>query len=210
MLYQTFLLVEYQFAHVNFFTSQQVALDHIFIHGWDPVREVHAYPPATGKLAVYSQEEFHMFTDFTIKSWVNIENDNLGPLFRNSSFWFCVEHYHFETITRDLKYNMNNKLEEHCITLEEENLKGFNNSKQWMQQADLTIPWHSVENLKMNFTLTTITLKPLGPVPNPECFQLHVSILFDNKVVPYKLKKVGVHNMCRIMMAGSRYYLIWM
>ena len=174
------IFLEYQFAHVNYFTNQQVTLDHIFIRDWDPVREVHAYPPATGKLAAYSREDILLFMDFTIRSWLDIETNDHGPLFRNSSLWLCVEHYNAGTVTRDLMYTMNTRLEEHCIILTED--QGFNNSKDWLLHSDLKIPWKTLENLKLNFSLSTITLHPLGPSPEPDCFKLHVSILFNNKV----------------------------
>ena len=168
---------------MNYYTNQQVTLDHIFIRDWDMVREVHAYPPSTGKLAVYRKEEFFNFMDYTIRSWGKIESDALGPFFRNSSFWFCVQHYKAGNITRDLKFTMDSKLEEHCITLEEDQITQFNNSQEWILQNNLTMPWHAVENLKINFSLTSVTLRPLGPVPQPDCFQFKVDILFDNKVL---------------------------
>jgi len=197
---QLWIFAEYRYAHVNYYTNQQVTLDHIFIRDWDMVREVHAYPPSTGKLAVYRKEEFFNFMDYTIHSWEEIESDALGPFFRNSSFWFCVEHYKAGNITRDLKFSMDTKLEEHCITLKEEEIVSFNTSKEWMLQNNLTMPWHAVERLRVNFSLTSVTLRPLGPVPQPDCFQFKVSILFDNKdhdgQIPFRLGMEPVRLHC--------------
>jgi len=197
---QLWIFAEYRYAHVNYYTNQQVTLDHIFIRDWDLVREVHAYPPSTGKLAVYRKEEFFNFMDYSIRSWGQIETDALGPFFRNSSFWFCVQHYKAGNITRDLKFTMDSKLEEHCITLEEDQMTKFNSSQEWMLQNNLTMPWHAVENLKINFSLTSVTLRPLGPVPQPDCFQFKVDILFDNKdhdgQIPLHLDMVPVRLHC--------------
>ena len=146
------------------------------------VREVHAYPPSTGKLAVYRKEEFFNFLDYVINSWADIETDALGPFFRNSTLGFCVEHYKAGNITRDLKFTMDTQLVEYCIHMEEDQLKTFNSSREWMIQNNLTMPWHAVERLNLNFSLTSVTLKPLGPVPQPDCFQFKINIRFDNKV----------------------------
>lgn len=178
---QLWIFAEYRYAHVNYYTNQQVTLDHFFIRDWDMVREVHAYPPSTGKLAVYRKGEFFNFMDYTVRSWADIETDALGPFFRNSSLSFCVQHYKAGNITRDLKFTMDSSLVERCIHLEEDQLKTFNSSREWMLQNNLTMPWHAVEKLNLNFSLTSVTLRPLGPVPQPDCFQFKINIRFDNK-----------------------------
>ena len=78
-------IAEYRYKHVNYYTNQQVTLDHFFIQNWDLAREIEVYPPSTGKLAVYGKEEFFNYIDFAVNSWANIETDALGPFFRNSS-----------------------------------------------------------------------------------------------------------------------------
>ena len=58
---------------------------------WDQVREVHAYPPSTGPLAIYQKTEFYDVMDFAILAYRGIEHEALGPFFRNSSVLVCVE-----------------------------------------------------------------------------------------------------------------------
>ena len=120
--------------------------------------------------------------DFTIKSWAEIETDALGPFFRNSSLSFCVEHYKAGNITRDLKFTMDTDLVTKCIYLQESELPSFNSSWEWMIENNLTMPWHAVERLRLSFNLTSVTLKPLGPIPQPDCFLFKIDIKFDNKV----------------------------
>ncbi len=50
-----------------------------------------------------------------------------------------------------------------------------------MHQNNLTMPWHAIEKLNIRFNLTSVTLKPLGPVQQPDCFQFKINIKFDNK-----------------------------
>ena len=177
--------LDYRFAHVNYNTHQQITLEHIFIRNWDIGREVYAFPPSTGKLAVYRKKEFFNFMDYTIHGWADIETDALGPFFRDSWLSFCVQHYKTGYITKDLTFTMDSHLVEHCIHMEEDQLKTFNNSREWMLQNNLTMPWHAVEKLNINFSLTSVNLRPLalGPVPQPDCFQFKINIRFDNKVL---------------------------
>ena len=115
---------------MNYYTNQQITLDHVFIRDWDLVREVHAYPPSTGKLAVYRKDEFFSFLDFTIGSWAGIETQALGPFFRNSSLQFCVEHLRVGNISRDLRFVLDRGLETRCLELHEEQLETWTNSSQ--------------------------------------------------------------------------------
>ena len=52
---------------------------------------------------------------------------------------------------------------------------------QWLAEGNMTVPWHAVERISLSFNLTSVTLKPLGPVPQPDCFMFSVGIVFDNK-----------------------------
>jgi hypothetical protein len=57
------------------------------------VREVHVYPPSTGTLAIYKKSEFYDVLDFAILAYRGIEEEALGPFFRNSSIVLCMEHF---------------------------------------------------------------------------------------------------------------------
>ena len=98
---------------------------------WDQVREIHAYPPATGKLALYTKQEFYKFTDFAVSTWSTIEDDALEPLFRNSSFSFCVERLRDINITKLLHIvTVDHKIDVTCLTLSHEDTKSFNDTRQ--------------------------------------------------------------------------------
>ena len=109
---------------------------------------------------------------------------------------FCVEHYRMGSITRDLVFSLDTQQVEHCIHLQEEELNLFNTSQEWMKEKNFTVPWYAVERLVvwssvlllslklsrmyLNFSLTSISLSPLGPDPQPNCFQFKTRIRFDN------------------------------
>lgn len=177
---QLWVFAEYRYAHVNYYTDQTVSFEHFFIKDWDQVREVHAYPPSTGKLALYRKSDFFIFVDFVVSGLKTIEDDALGPFFRNSSLGLCVEHYKAGNVSRDLNFVLDNTLESKCIFLAEKDLFSYNHASEWMEQNDLTMPWPAVESMVLNFSLTSVTLRPLGPVPTPDCFKFNIKIKLDN------------------------------
>ena len=67
-------------------------LQHLFLNGWDPTREIHAYPPALGTYALYRQSEFYDFVDFAVNNLQKLEKDAIGPFFMNSSVGMCIDH----------------------------------------------------------------------------------------------------------------------
>ena len=151
-----------------------------FLREWDQVREIHTYPPSTGKLAVYRRDEFFKFFDYMIENWKTIETVALGPFFRNSSLEFCVQHYKHGNISKDLNFSVDYSLKSECLYLTEEEAASVNSSKEWLLANNMTMPWHSVERLHLSFNLTSVTLKPLGPVPQPDCFMFKIHVTFDN------------------------------
>jgi hypothetical protein len=63
------------------------------VQDWDQVREVHAYPPSTGTLAIYKKSEFYDVMDYAIIAYRGIEQEALGTFFRNSSVRVCADLY---------------------------------------------------------------------------------------------------------------------
>ena len=50
-----------------------------------------------------------------------------------------------------------------------------------MDENDFILPWTSLETAFINLSLTTITLRPLGPYNTPDCFLFDVAIHLDNR-----------------------------
>jgi len=176
---QLWIFATYRYAHVNFYTDQTVSFQHFFLKGWDEAREIHAYPPALGKNALYRKSEFYEFVDFAVLNLARIEDDALGPFFRNSSLGLCAEHYKAANITKDLIIEMDTTMMTSCKFLSEQQIVDFNSSKEWL--ADFPITWPTVERIFLNFSLTSVTLNALGPEPTPDCFQFRLKIEVDNK-----------------------------
>jgi len=177
---QLWIFADYRYSHVNYYTDQTISFEHFFIKDWDQVREIHAYPPSTGILALYRKSDFFDFVDFVVNGMKNIESDGLGPFFRNSSLSLCVDHYKSGNISRDLKFEIDPQLVYRCIYLPEEELSSYNSSSEWLAQSNLTMPWPAIERITLAFNLTSVTLRPLGPVPTPDCFKFKIKINLDN------------------------------
>jgi len=176
---QLWIFATYRYAHVNFYTDQTVSFQHFFLKDWDEAREIHAYPPSLGKNALYRKSEFYEFVDFAATNLAQIEDDALCPFFRNSSLGLCMDHFDVAPISKDLMIEMNTTMRTDCKFIPEEEIHSFNSSKEWLE--DLNIYWPSVERLYLNFSLTSVTLKALGPVPTPDCFQFRLHINIGNK-----------------------------
>jgi len=177
---QLWIFGEYRYAHVNYYSDQTIAFEHFFIKDWDQVREVHAYPPSTGKLALYKKDDFFDFVDFTVQTYKEIETQALGPLFRNSSVSLCLNQYKEANVTKSLSFTLHSELQTECLTLPEKDLFRFNDTQQWFSENNFTMPWYAVHHIQLKFNLTSVTLKPLGPEPTPDCFQFRIKITLDN------------------------------
>ena len=140
------------------------------------VREVHAYPPPTGRLALYTKSDFYEFVDFAVATYGNIEDQALEPLFKNSTFQLCVEEFMHVNITNMLLATVNRNVITKCLELNDEDLKTFNNTKTWFKNENWTMNWFATETVRIRFNLTSIAFQSLGPEPTPDCFQFRIKI----------------------------------
>ena len=70
---------------------------------------------------------------------------------------------------------VNNK----CITIPDEALVNLN-SQNYLEKHDFRVPWDLLIEMKLSFSITTKTMKRLGPISGPECFKFNIDIHFDN------------------------------
>jgi hypothetical protein len=63
------------------------------LQDWDRVREVPVYPANTGVLAAYSRTELYAVLDFAVRAHGQVEEELLGPVFRNSSLQLCLTQF---------------------------------------------------------------------------------------------------------------------
>ncbi len=90
---QILVFGQFRYAHTNYYKDNHVAFEHLFLKDWDAAREINAYPPATGKYALYKKETFYAFFNYTANTLSTIEDVTVVPSIRNSTLDFCVESY---------------------------------------------------------------------------------------------------------------------
>ena len=193
---QLWVFANFHFGFVNYQTDQIIAFKHFFVKDWDPAREIHSYPPPMGKLAIYRKSEFYEFVDFAVGTFKDIETNSVSPFFRNSSLGLCVEHIKNGKISPD----DSNHLATDCVFMGAEDLTMYHSSQHWIDAENFTIPWPEVEIIFLNFSLTSVTLRPLGPLDGPDCFKFDIRLVFDNRhhsgQIPVKLITVPHQIIC--------------
>ena len=176
----------YRYAHTKYNTDNQIAFAHLFLKDWDAVREIHAYPPATGAYAIYRKATFFRYFDFIAQQYHNIDELTVNPVFRNGSFNFCQAHFARGQVLPNLTWSSDDGFSstswasEACIDIPWEDLGANFSSKPYLAQRNFQVQWDTIQAMHLNFTLQTMTFSQLGPLLGPECFIFDVGIHFDN------------------------------
>lgn len=169
-----------------------IALHHIFLSGWDSVREVAAYPPAAGPYAVYTKREFYDHVNQVVRQYANITTSAIGSFGYDSHdgslvpMTICKKFYRRgqvwpfnETLIFD------NSPARRCLPIE-----GIPaNDPRWyrfqtevyLNEHNFTIVFERLIQVKLKFTLKTVFLKSLSPFDTPDCYRYNITILYDNR-----------------------------
>lgn len=99
---QLLIFGQFRYAHTNYYKDNQITFEHLFLKNWDAAREINAYPPATGKYAIYKKQTFFDLFDYTATTFNAIEDLTVSPTIKNSSLEFCVQTYKPLSTNRDL------------------------------------------------------------------------------------------------------------
>ena len=70
-------------------------------------------------------------------------------------------------------------MKNNCITIPDKDLVNLN-SQSYLEKNNFRVPWDLLLEMKLNFSITTKTLKRLGPISGPECFKFRIEINFVN------------------------------
>ncbi|XP_001606145.2 mucolipin-3 [Nasonia vitripennis] len=183
---QLCLFAHNNYTHVNYTWDNRITFSHLFLRGWDATQEVPAYPPATGPLALYKQDEFYETIDYALKGYYNIgnaigsysytaEDNSVGVVV------LCLHHYEEGIIfAYNESYIFNSKIVEKCINItkqEEETVT----SKLLMQQNKIPVNFSALVKAELKFDVKTVNLKAAGPITPPDCYRFRIKILMDNK-----------------------------
>lgn len=165
----------------------------IFLDGWDPTREVAAYPPASGPFAVYTVDDFFKkvnhaifvfsnISDYAIGSFEYASNssDVMSPITLRKRFF-----EYGDASPSIFWYNYSNTIIEKDIVIDNLYKPGDDRWKQfriehYLDRVNETINFDRLLEFHVLFQLRTIYLNSLVAWDKPECYTVNVSISFDN------------------------------
>ncbi|KAK0074543.1 hypothetical protein PV325_008170 [Microctonus aethiopoides] len=187
---QLCLFAHSNYIHVNYTWDNRIAFSHLFLRGWDATQEVPAYPPATGPLALYKQNEFYQTIDYALRGYYNLSNaigsysytaedNSVGPVV------LCLYQYKEGTIFGfNESFVFNNEVLRTCININRtlmSNGESWNiESKKLLIDKKITINFSALVKAHLKFALKTVNLKAAGPITPPDCYQFNIKIILDN------------------------------
>ena len=171
-----------------------VAFRQIFFSNWDPVREVMSYPPTAGPYAIYTKDDFFESVDYTIKQFSNISDMTIGSFgyatntsIKNMSILsICKKFYSTGEIDpSNFYYFYDNKISYDCIKIDnlyppgDERWMNFS-SFDYFDKKNFSINFDRLLEVRLIFPLRDIYLNTLERYAAPECYNINVTILYDN------------------------------
>ncbi|XP_068618822.1 mucolipin-3-like [Battus philenor] len=184
--FQLCLFAHNRYNHVNYTWDNRISFSHLFLLGWDSTREINAYPPGAGPLAVYKVDEFYNTLDYAYAGYTNLSNA-IGPYSYNDDNnnrpdpVFCQYNYKKGIIHGfNESYEFNSEIVEKCINFTMPKGKLLQ-SKSYIKNAGLEINFAALVRAKLMFSIKTINFRAAGPITPPECVRFDVEIIFDNE-----------------------------
>lgn len=147
--------------------------------------KVPAYPPATGPLALYKQNEFFETIDHALTGYYNLSNaigaysytdedNSIGPVVLCRTQYKKVRIYGYNE-----SYIFNNEIEEKCINISRRFDEKFDSRKLFMNSEN-ELNFSAMIRAHLKFSLKTVNLKAAGPITPPDCYKFNIRIIFDN------------------------------
>lgn len=184
--FQLCLFAHNRYNHVNYTWDNRISFSHLFLLGWDSTREINAYPPGAGPLAVYKVDEFYNTLDYAYAGYLNLSNA-IGPYSYNDENnnlvdpVFCQYNYKEGIINGfNESYEFNSEIVETCTNFTRTNVDLFS-SRNMLKSSGLDIIFASLVRAKLMFSIKTINFRAAGPITPPDCYRFDVSIVFDNE-----------------------------
>ncbi|KAL0274244.1 UNVERIFIED_CONTAM: hypothetical protein PYX00_006715 [Menopon gallinae] len=184
---QLYLFAHNRYIHVNYMWDNQVTFSHLFLLGWDPSREVSAYPPASGPLALYKKPEFYDAIDYAVKGYGMLDQAigpySYSPEDNSIGMQLCISRYKEGTIFGlNESYAFNNEIVTACTLLNfTRETSGNFSSKDYLSQQGVTVQFSALVEATLSFGVKTVNFKSAGPISPPDCYKFNISIYFDNR-----------------------------
>lgn len=175
--------------------SVDITLREILLSDWDPVREVMTYPPAAGPFACYTKNDLDRNINYFVKSFSNITTASLKSFAFDSTDPTIVSPISLEIVrfargdenAFNFTYNFSNDIEVDHLVIENYASAGdlrwnsfsFQN---FLSSQNYSINFDSLIKLKVDTHLRTIFRNALDSYNLPECYDIKISLAFDNSL----------------------------
>ena len=149
------------------------------------ISQVPAYPPATGPLALYQQNEFYETIDHALTGYYNLKNAIGSYSYTNENntvgaVVLCRHQYKKVRIFGfNESYVFNNEIEEKCINITHKYNETFSSRNLFAENND-EINFSAMVKAHLKFAVKTVNLKAAGPITPPDCYKFDIRIIFDN------------------------------
>lgn len=174
-----------RYNHVNYTWDNRITFSHLFLKGWDFTREVNAYPPAAGPLAIYKTEEFYDTIDYAYYGYSNLSSA-IGPYsYANEdnsmpNMQLCIYRYKEGTIFGfNESYVFDAEILESCQNITHNTSDGVFASRHYFQHLDIN--FQALVKAVLSFSIKTVNFKAAGRITPPNCYQFNVMITFNNE-----------------------------
>ncbi|KAM3955146.1 mucolipin-3 [Aphomia sociella] len=184
--FQLCLFAHNRYNHVNYTWDNRISFSHLFLLGWDSTREINAYPPGAGPLAVYKRDEFFNTLDYAMAGYGNLSNAIGAYSYNNEKNMkvdpiFCQYNYKEGIINGfNESYVFNSEIIETCLNFTSKNNETFS-SQFSLENAGVNINFAALVRAKLMFSINTINFRAAGPITPPDCYRFDVQIVFDNE-----------------------------
>lgn len=169
-----------RYHHVNYTWDNRITFSHLFLKNWDSTREVNAYPPAAGPLAVYKIQDFYDTIDYAVLGYSRL-NETVGPYsYTNedntmSEMEFCLSQYKEGIIFGfNESYVFDSTIEWSCLPYD----PSQGTPRSFLQKLQLN--FSALVMFQLKFSIKTVNFKAAGPLTPPDCYRFDIVIQFDN------------------------------
>lgn len=174
-----------RYYHVNYTWDNRITFSHLFLSGWDSTREINAYPPAAGPLAIYKVQEFYDTIDYAYRGYAEL-NKTIGPYsYANednsmTGMQLCIYEYKEGTIFGfNESYVFDSEIIESCYNITHPYSDGLFKARVYLR--DFKINFSALVRATLNFSIKTVNFKAAGRITPPNCYRFDITIIFDNE-----------------------------
>lgn len=173
-----------RYNHVNYTWDNRISFSHLFLRGWESTREVSAYPPAIGPLAIYKVDDFYETIDYAYSGYANLSKAVGSYSYANedntmTDMELCLSQYKKGIIFGfNESYVFDAEIVVTCLNITRDP-GHLLDSRQYLSY--LEINFSALVKAELKFSLKTVNFKTAGRISPPNCYRFDISINFDNE-----------------------------